>query len=69
MGSGTNVVELVLNVPAYEAKCYAHFNLGRVHEHSGCYEEALACYGAVLDANPEYTEAEWARLALLARMN
>ncbi|MBA3531959.1 MAG: tetratricopeptide repeat protein [Ardenticatenales bacterium] len=61
--------ELALNAPRYEARCYAHHNLGRVHEHFGRYAEALACYRAALAEMPTYEGAQRALFALLAAMN
>ncbi|HEX8681616.1 MAG TPA: tetratricopeptide repeat protein [Ardenticatenaceae bacterium] len=61
--------ELALNAPRYETRPHAHFNLGRVYEYFGNYAKALFSYAAALDENSAYEAAEWARLALLARMN
>ena len=53
----------------YASPQYPHMNLGRVYEHLGDYRRALLCYNRALAIAPLYLPAEWAKNALLARMN
>lgn len=62
-------LELALNAPRYEARHFAHYNLGRVHEYFGRYHEARACYRAALRAQPAYQQANRTLAALTATMN
>lgn len=38
----------------YEARCFPHFNLGRVYEHLGQWREAMAAYEQALRISPDY---------------
>lgn len=62
-------LEKAIVAPRYEARHYAHMNLGRVHEHYGRYREALACYDRALALSLFYAPAHNAKYALLAKMN
>lgn len=53
----------------YEVPQFAHMNLGRVYEHEGDYETALACYEQALAIDPLYRTAHLAKYALLAQFN
>ena len=55
--------------PRYETPQFAQLNLGRVHEHLGDYDEAMAAYERAIDLDPFYRTAIWAKFALLARFN
>lgn len=55
--------------PRYATPEFAHFNLGRVYEHLGGDRQALICYRRALTLAPLYLAAEWAKNALLARLN
>jgi tetratricopeptide (TPR) repeat protein len=43
--------------PRYEARCYPHFNLGRVYEHKGNWEKAKACYATAYSLDKRYVVA------------
>jgi len=53
----------------YDSYCYPHYNLGRVYEKKGNWQEALNCYEASLKANPDYTLATKAFNRLRALFN
>ena len=53
--------------PRYEARCFPHFNLGRVYEHKHDWKKAKECYARARDANLEY-RAAWMALKRLAAM-
>lgn len=62
-------LEKATEAPRYEAPQFPHMNLGRVYEHLGDYEKALACYEQAIEIDPLYRTAVWAKYELLARMN
>jgi tetratricopeptide (TPR) repeat protein len=41
----------------YEARCYPHFNLGRVYEHQHKWEKAKKCYRQAYSLNGDYVAA------------
>ncbi|HYM05460.1 MAG TPA: tetratricopeptide repeat protein, partial [Terriglobales bacterium] len=49
----------------YEARCYPHFNLGRVYEHKHEWRKAKECYAAAYAMDKRYLAA----LAGLRRLN
>ena len=53
----------------YDSYCYPHYNLGRVYEKKGKWQEALSCYEASLKANPDYSLAKKALNRLKALFN
>lgn len=55
--------------PRYDSPEFAYTNLGRVFEHLGDLPQALRYYERALAAAPVYLPAEWARNALLGRLN
>lgn len=55
--------------PRYEVPQFAHLNLGRVFEHLGEHDKALASYDNALVLDPLYRGAHLAKYALLARLN
>lgn len=55
--------------PRYEVRQYPHMNLGRVYEHSGDYQAALASYNRALEIEPLYLTARWAKQLLLGKLN
>lgn len=55
--------------PRYEVPHFAHMNLGRVHQHLGHVDRALAAYDQALELDPLYRTAHWAKYALLASLN
>lgn len=55
--------------PRYEVPHFAHMNLGRVYEHVGNFDQALAEYDQALALEPLYRAAHWAKYALLAGLN
>ncbi len=55
--------------PRYEVPQFAHMNLGRVYEHFGQIDSALAAYDRALQLDPLYRTAFWAKYALLGSLN
>ncbi len=56
--------EKAMKAPRYEARCYPHFNLGRVYEHRRQWAKAKACYRAAYEMDRRYAAAlaAWQRL-------
>ncbi|MCC7361389.1 MAG: tetratricopeptide repeat protein [Anaerolineales bacterium] len=61
--------EKAIAAPRYDNREFAHFNLGRVHEHLGQYQTAAACYATALKLNPAYEQARQARRLVLGKLN
>ncbi len=55
--------------PRYDAVQFPYTNLGRVHQHLGDYGKALLNYEQALTVAPLYLPAEWAKNALLGKLN
>lgn len=55
--------------PRYDSPEFAYTNLGRVFEHLGDLPQALAYFERALTVAPVYLPAEWARNAVLGRLN
>ena len=53
----------------YDSYCYPHYNLGRVYEQKGNWQEALKCYQSSLEASPNYVLAAKAYNRLKALLN
>jgi tetratricopeptide (TPR) repeat protein len=53
----------------YEARCYPHFNLGRVYEHQRKWEQAKKCYARAYAINEQYVMALTAFRRLSAAFN
>ena len=53
----------------YEARCYPHFNLGRVYEHQHKYEAAKQCYARAYAIEKKYVTALMALRRLSAAFN
>ncbi|MBI4372212.1 MAG: tetratricopeptide repeat protein [Candidatus Omnitrophica bacterium] len=53
----------------YDSYCYPYYNLGRVYERKGNWQEALKCYESSLKANPDYVLARKALNRLKAILN
>lgn len=53
----------------YEARCFPHFNLGRVYEHQRKWEKAKKCYRQAYSLNREYVTALSAFRRLSATFN
>jgi Tfp pilus assembly protein PilF len=62
-------LEEATKAPRYETPEFAYTNLGRVYEHIGDYYQGLLYYNRALAAAPLYLPAEWARNALLGKLN
>ncbi len=62
-------LQKAIAAPRYASPQFAYMNLGRVYEHLGQWPQALAEYDRALSAEPLYMPAEWARRALLGKMN
>jgi tetratricopeptide (TPR) repeat protein len=43
--------------PRYEARCYPHFNLGRVYEHKHDWQKAKECYAQAYALDKRYVAA------------
>jgi len=43
--------------PRYEARCYPHFNLGRVYEHKRKWQKAKECYAVAYSLDKRYVTA------------
>lgn len=46
-----------MTAPRYEARCYPHFNLGRVYEHQHLWQKAKECYGKAYALDKRYVAA------------
>jgi Tfp pilus assembly protein PilF len=46
-----------MTAPRYEARCYPHFNLGRVYEHQGQWAKAKECYKTAYAMDQRYAAA------------
>ncbi|HXM23758.1 MAG TPA: tetratricopeptide repeat protein [Terriglobales bacterium] len=55
--------------PRYEARCYPHFNLGRVYERKGNWEKAKQCYAMAYSLDKEYVAARAGLQRLRAAFN
>jgi Tfp pilus assembly protein PilF len=55
--------------PRYEARCYPHFNLGRVFEHKGNWEKAKECYAMAYSLDKRYVAALAGLQRLRAALN
>ena len=53
----------------YDAVQFPYTNLGRVYQHLGKYDKALLNYEKALTIAPLYLPAEWAKNALLGKLN
>ena len=62
-------LEEATTAPRYETPEFAYLNLGRVYEHLGDLYQAYAYYRRALSAAPLYLPAEWAKNALLGKLN
>ena len=62
-------LEEATTAPRYESPEFAYTNLGRVYEHLGDYYQALIYFNRALAAAPLYMPAEWARNAVLCKLN
>ncbi len=62
-------LEEATTAPRYTSPEYAYLNLGRVFEKLGDFHQALVYYNRALAAAPMYLPAEWAKNALLGKLN
>lgn len=62
-------LEKAIAAPRYEARQYPYINLGRAYEKLGEPLQALRCYNEALRVAPLYLPAEWAKTALLGKLN
>jgi Tfp pilus assembly protein PilF len=58
-----------IGAPRYEARCYPHFNLGRVFEHRHNWTRARECYARAYALNSQYGAALAAIRRLRAMFN
>ena len=49
--------EKAIRAPRYEARCYPHFNLGRVYEHQHQWQKAKECYAMAFGLDKRYVAA------------
>lgn len=61
--------ERALQAPRYDARCYPLYNLGRVYENQGRWQQALDYYRRALTENPAYELARTNLHRLQARLN
>ena len=61
--------EKAIRAKRYEARCYPHYNLGRVWEHKGNFHKAMKYYRTALKENADYTLAQGALARLWGKMN
>lgn len=50
-------LEKAMKAPRYEARCYPHFNLGRVYEHKHDWERAKHCYANAFALDRQHVPA------------
>jgi Tfp pilus assembly protein PilF len=62
-------LEKATRAPRYDARCYPHFNLGRVYEQQRQWRRARDCYSRALELNPTYRLARTALRRLQAMWN
>lgn len=62
-------LEKATQAPRYQAPQLPYLNMGRVHEAQGRYRSALKSYGQALEIDPLFLPAQWAKTALLGKMN
>jgi tetratricopeptide (TPR) repeat protein len=62
-------LEKATQAKRYEARCYPHFNLGRVYEHKRNWEEAKRCYARAYAEDGRYVVALAALKRLAAMFN
>ena len=58
-----------IDAPKYDARHFAHLNLGRVYQRQGKWFEAINEFRGALECKPDYKPAEQARIYLQAMMN
>jgi tetratricopeptide (TPR) repeat protein len=58
-------LEKAITAKRYEARCYPHFNLGRVYEHQRKWQKAKQCYAQAYKVDARYLVA----LAALRRLS
>lgn len=61
--------EQAMRAPRYDARCYPCYNLGRVHEKRGDWQQAIHYYRLALRENPTYDLARIAWMRLQSRLN
>ncbi len=62
-------LEKAIVAPRYEARCYAHYNLGRVYELRRDWKRARECYANSLTENRDYRAPATALRRLTAMFN
>lgn len=62
-------LEKAINAPRYEARCFPHFNLGRVYEARREWKRARECYQSAIAENAEYPAAIQALRRMTAQFN
>jgi Tfp pilus assembly protein PilF len=62
-------LEKAIAAPRYESPQFPHMNLGRVYEHIGDSQSALAYYNRALEIAPLYLPARWAKYLLIGKLS
>lgn len=62
-------LEKAIHAKRYEARCYPHYNLGRIWQQKGEFGKAIQCYRSSLKENPDYTLAQETLARLWGKMN
>ncbi len=62
-------LEKAIIAPRYEARCYPHYNLGRVYESRREWKKAKECYENALSENKDYQAPATALRRLTAMFN
>ncbi|MCP5094905.1 MAG: tetratricopeptide repeat protein [Chloroflexi bacterium] len=62
-------LEKAIDAPRYSSPQFPYTNLGRVYQKLGRYRTALNYYDDALEIDPLYMPAQWAKAALLGKMN
>ncbi len=62
-------LERALDAERYECPHYAHYNLGRIYERKGRWDDAVAHYREAMKLHPDFKEARKAAYRLIATLN
>jgi tetratricopeptide (TPR) repeat protein len=62
-------LEKAVDAPRYNSPQFPYTNMGRAYERLGKYRTALNYYNEALAIDPLYMPAQWAKTALLGKMN
>ena len=62
-------LEKATHAKRYDSYCFPHYNLGRIWEIKGDWDQAIQCYENALKSNPDYTPARRAMNGLKGLLN